>query len=310
MNRAFPLSDGAPAPSWEPQTQAEDRSVETIELRRGFSVVLSRFHTGASRAFRFTEPDDLFGFGFHLADGASFRLETTTFETRAGDVWACAMPRGSSSCFVLPAGGFSTVSLRLQPAVARELLDGGSVLAGPVRRILDGATEGTGAARLAPMDPADALGIRAMFTTGYGGAARRLFLESCALDLLARRVGDAPRTREEAGVRWRPRHHDKAAAAREHLDANFRTPPTTAELARLVGVNECTLKRAFKQAFGTTLFAYVTRRRMERAEWLLQQGMSVSKAAEDVGYECPRSFAAAFRRYSGRAPNTLRARRS
>lgn len=296
--------DGGPIPRWEPRARAEDAEVETLALREGFSVVLSRFDPGPPRSFVFREPDDLFGLGFHLREGATFCLEGTSFRTQAADIWACAQPRGSTCRFELPAAGFATVSLRFDPVVALEYLDGAACLPRRVRGMLERAAEKTEATRLAPLTTADTLCLRAMFETGYGAAARRLFLESCALDLLARRIGGSDSPTSSPSLRARDR--ERAVAARDYLDQHFRAPPTTARLARIVGVNECTLKRAFKEAFGTTLFAHVTRRRMERAAELLGQGMSVSMAAREVGYECVRSFSAAFHRQVGRRPSEYR----
>lgn len=281
------------------------QSVEELELRNGFSVMLSHFDPGEPVAFSFTEPEDMFGFGFHLIDGARFQIETAHFETCARDVWACATPRGSTSRFVLPASGFRTVSVRFDPDVANEYFDGGGALPRRAAEILRRVREDPGIARLPSMGPAAARCLRNMFTTGYGGAARRLYLESCVLELLAGLIGSPAQSQRESSPV--PHHHrERAMAACAYLDRNFRDPPTIPQLARIVGTNEFTLKRAFKSVVGTTLFAYVSRRRMERAELLLRQGMTVSMAAQEVGYECVRSFSAAFRRQVGQPPSSVR----
>ena len=76
-------------------------------------------------------------------------------------------------------------------------------------------------------------------------------------------------------------------------------------LARLAGLNEFKLKRLFKEVFGTTVFGYVRQRRMERAAVDLHAGKPVAQAAAAVGYECPRCFADAFRRYYGMLPSEM-----
>lgn len=106
--------------------------------------------------------------------------------------------------------------------------------------------------------------------------------------------------------RVQPRHREIVFAARDHLDSQLQNPPTIAELSRIVGTNEFTLKQAFKATLGTTIFAYVSRRRMAHATFLLQQGMTVSLAAQEVGYGCVRSFSAAFRRQTGSPPSAIR----
>ncbi len=58
--------DEAPMQDWEARVQRADQSVETRGLRSGVNLILSRFGQGEPRAFGFTEPEDMFGFGFHL----------------------------------------------------------------------------------------------------------------------------------------------------------------------------------------------------------------------------------------------------
>ncbi len=305
MSRANADFDPSQARHWQHSAHSDGQVVETVELRSGARLVLSHFDAGEARVFSFTEPDDMFGFGFHLQDGALFCLDDLDFETRALDVWVCAAPRGAVSQFVLPAKGFRTVSIRFDPEVAEEYFDAGLALPARARDILKSARSRAGAARLASMEPAAAARLQSMFTTHYGGAARRLYLQSCALDLLADQIGSL--LQEDCHARaLQPQHRAKVVAARDYLDRHFRAPPTIPELAKIVGTNEFTLKRAFKAAFGVTLFGYVVKRRMERAELLLLQGTTVASAAEEVGYDCPRSFSAAFRRQLGKTPSAVR----
>lgn len=291
--------------NWEAPLQEAGQSVETLELRSGATLILSRFDPGAPRSFSYTEPEDTFGFGFHLRGGTRFEMDNCCFVTRASEVWTSAAPRGSTSQFVLPSEGFRTVSIRFEPQIAEEFFADGLALPKGARDILKRVREAVGNARLAPLTAAAVTRVETMFTTPYGDAARRLYLESCALGLLAGQVASLSR-----GVgnqcRVQPRHREIVFAARDHLDSRLQNPPTIAELSRIVGTNEFTLKRAFKATLGTTIFAYVSRRRMAHATFLLQQGMTVSLAAQEVGYECVRSFSAAFRRQTGCPPSEIR----
>ena len=291
--------------NWEMPLQTVGQSVETLELRTGATLVLSQFDPGTPRAFTFTEPEDTFGFGFHLRGGARFEMEDCRFVTRALEVWTCAAPRGSTSQFVLPSDGFRTVSIRFEPELAEEFFAEGLALPHTARDILKRVRQRTGIAQLTSLNAAAASRLETMFSTPYSDTARRFYLESCVLDLLAGQVANLSDVSERR-YRLTPRHREKAFAARDHLDRQLRNPPTIAELSRIVGTNEFTLKRAFKETLGTTIFAYVSRRRMEHATFLLQQGMTISSAAEEVGYRCVRSFSAAFRRQTGCAPSVVR----
>lgn len=305
MTSTDTIEETAPARQWKSRAQGAGVTVESVELRSGLSLILSRFAPGQDRVFSYTEPADMFGFGFHLLDGARFRLEAAHFETRALDVWACASPRGSMSRFVLPSGGFRTVSIRFEPAVAEAYFDGGRALPGDASALFKNAHESAGAVRLKSLTPLAAERLRSMFETGYGGAARRLYLESCALELLAAQLSEYPvETPSRAAIL--PQHRQNAVAARDYLDRHFQNPPSVCELARVVGTNEFTLKRTFKALFGTTLFGYVSAKRMAHAQLLLRDGTPVATTARAVGYECVRSFSAAFHRQTGQRPSSVR----
>ena len=295
----------APPERWEVLLRSAEQSVETLELRSGATLMLSRFGPGAPRSFTFTEPEDIFGFGFHLRGGARFQVENCHFDTRPLEVWTFGAPRGSKTEFVLPSDGFRTASIRFQPQTAEEFFAEGLSLPGRARKILRRVQENVGMARLAPIDAAAMKRLETMFTTPYSNAARRLYLESCVFDLLAGQVASLPGAAGNP-CRVQPRHREKVLAARDHIDGHLQNPPTIAELSRIVGTNEFTLKRAFKETLGTTIFAYVSRRRMEHATFLLQQGMSVFSTAQEVGYECARSFSTAFRKQMGCPPSVIR----
>ena len=57
--------------------------------------------------------------------------------------------------------------------------------------------------------------------------------------------------------------------ARTFIHHNYQRMPSLHRLALLVGTNECTLKKCFKQSFGTTVFGYLFNLRMEMAVQLL-----------------------------------------
>ncbi|MEO1369930.1 MAG: AraC family transcriptional regulator, partial [Acidobacteriota bacterium] len=281
---------------------------------REMSLVLSQIETGDRSEFRHVEAEDMVGLGFHLEGGSRFEVgDACRFETRPLDVWAGTAPRGAASSFSLPEHGFKTVSLRLTPASLRELLqrDGGETVGtGPLSELARRAGDDVAFARLGSLDAATSQLVESMFSTSYFGAARTLFLESCALGLLAHHLDASSRPAAAAADELDPDLMKKLLAAREHLDAHFTDPPTIRELARLVATNEFALKRGFKRAFGHTIFGYIRQRRMQLAASELQCGRSVQEAAQEAGYACRRSFADAFRRHFGMLPSALLRRRA
>lgn len=108
----------------------------------------------------------------------------------------------------------------------------------------------------------------------YRGIARRLYLESKALELMGMLVAQEIEVRDGTipPHSFKPNVVDRIHHARDILLQRLKNPPNLAELARQVGLNECTLKRGFRQIFGTTAFSYLQDYRMRQAGQLLETG--------------------------------------
>ncbi|TVS13850.1 MAG: AraC family transcriptional regulator [Gammaproteobacteria bacterium] len=302
MTQHFPTRD---VYDWPSSSSVRGQQVETLQLRSGVTLIKTEFDRGQEGRFRYVEPDDVFGIGFHIKGGSRFDMDRCHFETHPLDVWAGTSPRSAPSSFTLSRHGFRTVSLRFDPEVIRELLQQYGQERGLIADMARHAREEVAIERLSTLDPGAVRLVESMFATTYTGAARTLFLESCALGLLASQIDTtAPGPRPQAlapEVRIGP----KLQAAREHLDEHFADPPTIRTLARIVGTNEFTLKRGFKETFGVTIFGYVRQRCMELAVTELHGGRSVLETARSAGYACPRCFADAFRRHFGVLPSAV-----
>ncbi len=86
--------------------------------------------------------------------------------------------------------------------------------------------------------------------------------------------------------------------------------PSLHELAAMVGTNECTLKKAFKQEFGTTVFQYLFDYRMELAvHYLLDTSLPIADIGIMLGYDYQSHFCTAFKRKHGVSPMEFRLRR-
>lgn len=80
-------------------------------------------------------------------------------------------------------------------------------------------------------------------------------------------------------------------------------------LSELSGMGVRQLNRAYREAFGVTLFQALLNARLDRAFAELRQGdRPIKRVAWQAGYEHPTSFTHAFRRRFGIAPNAVRPR--
>jgi AraC-like DNA-binding protein len=140
----------------------------------------------------------------------------------------------------------------------------------------------------------------------------KLFLESQILELLSLNLErlleidypPPPRLATSAGLSKTDREY--LLSARDILLNRLESPPSLWELSRLIHMNDCKLKRAFKTYFGKTVYEYIREQRLEKAFSLLAAGQhNVSQAAFTVGYTNISHFSQAFRERFGISPKNL-----
>ncbi len=99
---------------------------------------------------------------------------------------------------------------------------------------------------------------------------------------------------------------DKITKAREVLLQHIGEPLTIKALSRKVAINECYLKKGFKEMFGTTIFDFYQSQRMEHAKYLLyDKGLSVTEVSVLLGYSSISHFSTAFKKHTGIKPCEL-----
>ena len=102
---------------------------------------------------------------------------------------------------------------------------------------------------------------------------------------------------------------DKVHDARQVMLSRYQEPPSLHELAAMVGTNECTLKRAFKEEYGLTVFQCLFDYRMAlAAKYLLNSQSPISEIATLLGFDYHSHFCTAFRRKFGMSPTDYRAK--
>lgn len=139
----------------------------------------------------------------------------------------------------------------------------------------------------------------------FQSITKKLHLESKVWELMALLIEQEQERHQGKGCspRLKPDDVDRIHQARDILLRQLDQPPSLLDLARQVGLNDCTLKRGFRQVFGTTAFGCLHDHRLEQARRLLQERrLNVSEVANTVGFANRSYFAAAFRKKFGVSP--------
>lgn len=97
--------------------------------------------------------------------------------------------------------------------------------------------------------------------------------------------------------------------ARDHVDRCYADPLDLAVMARAAGMSKFHFHRLFAAAYGVTPAAYVSQRRVERAQDLLRAtNLSVTEVCHAVGFSSLGSFSSRFKDIVGETPRQFQQR--
>lgn len=152
--------------------------------------------------------------------------------------------------------------------------------------------------------------IQALLNNDYTDTKENIFINAQTQIILLYAtdcmLGDKDETRFNCKFLTNEEDREKIIHAREILLQNIGTPLTIKALSRKVAINECYLKKGFKEIFGTTIFDFYQGQRMEHAKYLLyEKGLTVTEVSELLGYSSISHFSTAFKNHTGLKPCEL-----
>jgi AraC-like DNA-binding protein len=152
--------------------------------------------------------------------------------------------------------------------------------------------------------------LEALLNHSYSDAMENIFITAKIHEILVYGLACAIEEREEETFTCKfladERSKQQIHEAREILWQHIGDPLTIKELARKVAMNECYLKKGFKEVFGTTIFDFYQQLRMEHAKYLLHdKSFSVTDVSSMLGYSSISHFSAAFKKHTGLNPCDL-----
>lgn len=149
-----------------------------------------------------------------------------------------------------------------------------------------------------------------LMKTKFSGHLKNMFVESKAIELLLCVIGCELTPEDKCSsckFLLNPYEKEKIFEARDILLNNLENPPIIAELAMQVGINQCYLKKGFKDLYDTSIYAFVQEQRIIKAKLLLKNtNYSIATIAEMIGFSNPSNFSNAFKNYTGVLPSEIR----
>ena len=167
----------------------------------------------------------------------------------------------------------------------------------------------TSFARTVPLCGRTRMALEALLNHNYDGHLENIFINAqtqmlllYSLDCMDEKELDVVTHKFLANEADR----EKIEKAREILLQHIGEPITIKELSRKVAMNECYLKKGFKEMFGTTIFDFYQSQRMEHAKYLLyEKGLTVTEVSVLLGYSSISHFSTAFKKHTGLKPCEL-----
>ena len=156
-----------------------------------------------------------------------------------------------------------------------------------------------------PITPEMYLAIQEILGSQREGMLKKMFLEAKVIELLMLQLEQISRLFSTTSLK--PSDQEKIYAVKDILDKQIHQRTSLIDLARQVGTNEFTLKKGFKELFGTTVFGYWNDLKMRYAQkMLLEQNTPIYQVAEAIGYKNPQHFTTAFKRKYGIVPSAFK----
>lgn len=96
--------------------------------------------------------------------------------------------------------------------------------------------------------------------------------------------------------------------ARDLMDRAYAEPLDVPAMAQAALMSPAHFSRRFRAVYGETPYSYLMTRRIERAQALLRQGISVTATCHAVGWTSLGSFSSRFTQIVGETPSQYRVR--
>lgn len=271
-----------------------------IRLRDGLELAIAHYQLHDTVTIHLPERSHPLEYNFHLAGSYNRRNSAL-----AGQYSLCGSGLAPVEIYELSATEQIDVNVHIEPELFTSWLNQTPDSIPQELQHLIKASPQTYYVRSSMTTGAMQTALQQILNCPFQGITKRMYLESKVWELMVLLVEQELKLHEPKSCIYslKPDDVDRIHQARDILLQSLDNPPSLIELARQVGLNDCTLKRGFRQVFGTTAFGYLHNYRLEQAKQLLEERrLNISEIAQAIGFANRSYFAAAFRKKFGISP--------
>lgn len=143
--------------------------------------------------------------------------------------------------------------------------------------------------------------LKEIISSSKKGVLQKLFVEAKVIKLLIlilEQFGNKNRAAETPEI---------PSKIKKYIDENFHRNIRAEEIGKNIGINQTTVRKAFKAEYQTTVSDYMAELRMLKAKKLIvDQKIMIKEIAIECGYEYVQNFTRAFKKKFGVSPERLR----
>ncbi len=139
------------------------------------------------------------------------------------------------------------------------------------------------------------------------GIFKKMYLEAKIVELLILQLEQFKGEGNLVDYTLSKKNIEKIHYAKDLVLERLFSPLSLTKLAQKANTNEFTLKKGFKEVFGTTVYGFINDQKMEKAKQLLLMGeKNIAEIAALMGYKYPTHFTSAFKKKYGFIPSNMR----
>ncbi|QKF82438.1 helix-turn-helix domain-containing protein [Halarcobacter ebronensis] len=133
---------------------------------------------------------------------------------------------------------------------------------------------------------------------------KSIYLESKTMDLLHYSIQKTAKILNNSNkVNYDENRISSLERAKEIIFNEYNKNLSIKEISYRSAINQCYLKKDFKEYFGLTVYAMIQKRRLEVSKQLLQNDLEVKEVALKVGYKHSGNFIKIFQKHFGISPS-------